>query len=381
MARARTIRLWSSVHTWTSLASMLFLLMLCITGLPLIFHDEIDDWLEREIAAPDMPADTPRVSLDRAIAAAQARFPGQYVLFASLQQSEPLVTVALSPTPVPAPGAFHRVTIDARTAAVLGEEAPHLDVMDIVLRIHKDMFAGLPGELFLGVIGLVLVLSLISGVVLYGPFMRKLAFGTVRGHASPRLRWLDTHNLLGILTVTWMLAVGLTGTINTLATPLFDLWRAQLLPSLLAPYQGRPVAKAASVEAAVTAVRTRFPDRLISSVTLPTAARFGSPQHLIVWTKGRTPFSARMLRPVLVEAEDAERIVSPEVPWYLQGLQVSRPLHFGDYGGWPLKIIWALLDLIAIIVLGSGVYLWAARRRVARRNPSLAVDAGEAAPS
>jgi uncharacterized iron-regulated membrane protein len=29
----------------------------------------------------------------------------------------------------------------------------------------------------------------------------------------------------------------------------------------------------------------------------------------------------------------------------------------------PLKIIWALFDLVAIGVLGSGLYLWLARRR------------------
>ncbi|MHC2630366.1 putative iron-regulated membrane protein [Bradyrhizobium liaoningense] len=40
---------------------------------------------------------------------------------------------------------------------------------------------------------------------------------------------------------------------------------------------------------------------------------------------------------------------------------MSRPLHFGDYGGLPLKIIWALLDFAAIVVLASGVYLWLGR--------------------
>jgi uncharacterized iron-regulated membrane protein len=33
------------VHTWSSLVSTLFLLLLCITGLPLIFHHEIDELL------------------------------------------------------------------------------------------------------------------------------------------------------------------------------------------------------------------------------------------------------------------------------------------------------------------------------------------------
>ena len=46
-----------------------------------------------------------------------------------------------------------------------------------------------------------------------------------------------------------------------------------------------------------------------------------------------------------------------------KALALSQPLHFGDYGGLPLKVLWALLDIITIIVLGSGLYLWIARRR------------------
>jgi uncharacterized iron-regulated membrane protein len=52
-----------------------------------------------------------------------------------------------------------------------------------------------------------------------------------------------------------------------------------------------------------------------------------------------------------------------KMPWYLRALEVSRPLHFGDYGGLPLKVLWALLDLITIVLLGSGLYLWIARRQ------------------
>ncbi|HAD63764.1 MAG TPA: peptidase, partial [Alcanivorax sp.] len=41
-----TIRAWSAVHKWTSLICTAFMLMLCLTGLPLIFHDEIDAALD-----------------------------------------------------------------------------------------------------------------------------------------------------------------------------------------------------------------------------------------------------------------------------------------------------------------------------------------------
>ena len=58
MVSARATRVWLQIHTWTSLISMVFLLMLCLTGLPLIFHHEIDELLEHPIAAPPMRTET-----------------------------------------------------------------------------------------------------------------------------------------------------------------------------------------------------------------------------------------------------------------------------------------------------------------------------------
>jgi uncharacterized iron-regulated membrane protein len=364
MASARTIRTWSAIHTWTSLICMLFMLMLCVTGLPLIFHEEIEHLLEDEVAVPAMPAGTPDLSLDRVIAAAQQHYPAEIVLFAALSRDHPnIITVGTSPVAIPPPGQFRRVLLDSRTASILGEEPAQSGVMDVILKIHKDMFAGLPGELFLGAMGIVFVLSVVSGIVVYGPFMRRIAFGTIRKDKSARVKWLDTHNLLGIVTVIWLIVVGITGTINTLAVPLFDLWRAQVLPGLLAPYKGQPLVKAGSVQSVVDVVRAALPDTIVTNITMPTPARFGTPRHFVVWTKGTTPFTARMFTPVLVDAQSGALTVAPDMPWYLRALQISRPLHFGDYGGLPLKILWALLDVMAIIVLISGLYLWWKRVR------------------
>ena len=60
-----------------------------------------------------------------------------------------------------------------------------------------------------------------------------------------------------------------------------------------------------------------------------------------------------------------ELYVIREMPWYNQMLSLSQPLHFGDYGGLPLKILWAVLDIITIFVLGAGLYLWLTRSHAA----------------
>jgi uncharacterized iron-regulated membrane protein len=67
--------------------------------------------------------------------------------------------------------------------------------------------------------------------------------------------------------------------------------------------------------------------------------------------------------------------VAPALPWYLTALLVSQPLHFGDYGGMPMKVLWALLDLATILVLGSGVYLWVRKPQGARTRAQAATPA------
>jgi uncharacterized iron-regulated membrane protein len=101
----------------------------------------------------------------------------------------------------------------------------------------------------------------------------------------------------------------------------------------------------------------------VSSVLFPNPV-FGSPRHYVVWARGKTPVTSRLLTPTLVDVETGALIHSHGLPWYLRVLEVSRPLHFGNYGGTPLKIIWALFDVALIVVLVSGVYLWLSRRKL-----------------
>ena len=363
---ARSVKWWSRVHKWTSLICTLFLLMLCITGLPLIFHDEIDDLFKSEASARELPADTPQAPLSRLIDAAKARYPQRYVQVLGWDDDRAnVVNVFLSETPESPPGKrFLKLSFNSRTAELIGEDAQQGGLMRTIRIFHRDMLLGLPGELFLGVMGLLFVASLVSGVMLYAPFMRRLAFGAVRRAGAPRIKWLDLHNLIGAVTLVWLLAVGVTGVINTISLPLFSAWRAQVMPELIAPHLGKPpLAKLADIDDVVATARRALDGNTPTSIVLPTVARFGTPRHFIVWTKGSTPITSRLFTPAMLDAETGQLVTARGLPWYLRALQVSRPLHFGDYGGLPLKIIWALLDLAAIVVLASGVYLWLGKRK------------------
>ncbi|CAB3884655.1 hypothetical protein LMG26846_03685 [Achromobacter insuavis] len=367
MTAASTIKTWYLVHKWTSLVCTIFLLIICLTGLPLVFHHEIEHWLDDAKPLSDVPASTPPANLDKLVTQARSMYPDEVVDYLFFDPDEPQVYVGMAKKPGDGQVSGHAVRMDGRTGDVLLDgplyTQDRFSFMGIMLSLHVDLFASLPGELFLGFMGLLFCIAIVSGVVLYGPFMKKLEFGTVRAGRSTRLKWLDLHNLLGIVTLVWAFVVGFTGVINELSTPLFRLWQSTELVRILEPYKGQGVpAELSSAQAAADTARKALPGNEVSFIAFPGNA-FGSPHHYIAWMRGATPLTSKMNTPVLIDGRNGELTTVAKMPWYLTALELSRPLHFGDYGGLPLKIIWAVLDLITIVVLVSGLYLWLARRR------------------
>ncbi|CAI9121272.1 PepSY-associated TM helix domain-containing protein [Brytella acorum] len=362
------------MHRWSGLVCTAFLLVICVTGLPLIFEEEIDHWLDETRPYAAVAADAPRSELKTILSSARERYPGQVVTSVFMDDDEPQVLVTMAPSWLSfndAPRVGHGLKFDAHTGALLRDDKTVSQVgnslLPMILHLHRDLFSGLIGALFLALMAIFFILAIVSGVLLYGPFMKRLTFGTIRaGREKGRLAWLDLHNLLGIVLVAWMSVVGLTGALNEISGPLFALWQRATAETLLYPWRMATVptiSALASLDGVVQAAQDAVPEMRVTSVIYP-GSRFGARSHYLVWTKGKTSLTSRLYTPVLVEALSGRVTAVVPMPWYLRALEVSRPLHFGDYGGTPLKVIWALFDLVVIAVLVSGVVLWAGKRKV-----------------
>lgn len=139
---------------------------------------------------PGVPAGTARASLDRVLEVARARHPGRVVQFASHpEDSDDLWFVTLTPTPTTTDDC-KSVAVDARTGQVLAEPKFDEGFMYVMFKLHVDLFAGLPGKLFLGFMGLLLLVALVSGVVL-SPFMRNSTSAQV---VVSSIRWIGLGN-------------------------------------------------------------------------------------------------------------------------------------------------------------------------------------------
>lgn len=370
-----SFRAWYTVHKWTSLVSTLFLLMLCLTGLPLIFSHEISHLLGTSADAPQLPAThSGRASIDAIVADAQARRPQDLPQFLVAEADEPDLLYVRMAERIDSPGLTAFYTYDARTGAFLNEYPLGKGFMDVMLRLHVDMYMGIGGTLFLGLMGLLLAASIVSGIYVYGPYMRKLRFGSIRRDRAARLKWLDQHNLLGMVTLVWLLVVGVTGTINALNQPIFAAWQASELKALAEPFRGQPaVTGPVSAEAAVAAALKAAPGKTLSFMAYP-GNDFATPQHFMAFMQGNTPVTSKLLSIVMIDARTGGVVTTGEMPWYVSTLMLSQPLHFGDYGGIALKLLWLGLDLLSIWVLWSGLVLWWKRRKVTAEQKQASLE-------
>jgi uncharacterized iron-regulated membrane protein len=178
------------------------------------------------------------------------------------------------------------------------------------------------------------------------------------------------------VTLVWTSVVALTGVINTLADPVIDLWRIDEVGKMVKPYEGLPVpSKLGSLQEAVNAARALEPGMKVGFIAFP-GTTFTSPHHYGVFLRGDSSFTSRLYKPVLVDAQTSRVTDSRPLPWYVTALLLSQPLHFGDYGGRSMQILWALLDIATIIILVSGLYLWIKRGKGKNLTEQHAVDSG-----
>lgn len=373
---SRSLRRWGWIHKWSSIICTVFMLMLCITGLPLIYHHEIDHLLHDEVQAAPVTEGTPLASLDLIVKNSLSKDPGMVPHFLIWDPDDAnALMVSIGKSLEANPSDNRIVRVGAHTAAYL--DAPDVTgrFTYIMLKLHTDMFAGLPGKLFLGLMGILFCVAIISGIVVYAPSMRKLKFGTYRRDRVRVVRWLDIHNLSGIVLVMWMLVVGFTGVINTWAELVIKIWQFGQLAEMTAQYKDKPLpSHPSSIDAAVQVAIKAEPNMKPAFVAFP-GTIFSSKSHYAVFMKGNTPLTAKLLKPALIDAETGILTDSRDLPWYVATLLISQPLHFGDYGGMPLKIIWAILDIITIVVLITGLYLWLRRRQSGASIERVVVDA------
>lgn len=367
MSNRRLFRANLWLHRWSSLIATPFFLVLCITGTVLIFHEEIDAALGYVPKAASVYGGSPRSATD-SLGAVQAANPNQRVLLVVRDEEEHPGLLQVYVAPKADTGFEHAkpVYVEANSARLLPGADPDKTPTGIFLELHAQWFMGPLGEVFGALIALLVFISLVSGVVIYAPYVKNIAFGILRRSSGPRLLQLDLHNFLGAVVLGWLFVVTCTGFLLGFGTIAQGVWQNTELKSLKSRLETAhsidrehpPV----DFEQALTAAAKAQPGWRATEAVYP-GTDLSTAQHYTVLLFGEKGVRERMFRIALVNARTGSVDDVRDLPAYLQAIQLAQPLHFGDYGGVALKVFWVACSWLALFITGNGAWLWWNRRR------------------
>ncbi len=204
-----TKRLWT-LHAWIGLYAGLAIAFLSLTGAAALFREELDVALRPdfyEVAAGDTLVDM------AAVTRALSREHPDKTLFEVVMppsgagswnfRLDAKTESDLFPV-------FWEVFVDPYTGAILGERNYYESFSYYLRNLHVRFYEGWQGRFIVGLAGLALLFSLISGAVLYFPFQKRRGFWTIR-RKKLRTAQADYHKLIGLLALAFNLVIAGTG--------------------------------------------------------------------------------------------------------------------------------------------------------------------------
>lgn len=358
---------------WHYTAGLIFganLIFLSLTGAILVFHDEIDALTHPETGAVELPAEPLR--LDPVIAKLKAEFPEYAVNSMGFAEAErPFHRIALQPTEAATAAAEaggreleHQivVNVDPVTGATVAED-DHVDIMHIILHLHADLMLGRLGLLYLGIVSLALLFSSVTGLILYGPFMKQLAFGAIR-RKSVNTTSTDLHKFVGLVSLGFQVLMAVTGACLTLGSFILQIYlyfELQGLPKSDVAVDARP----ASIDLVLDNSRSVFAERnngeSLTAVLYPGGLQ--GDDYFAVLAAKAGGLERFVPVPLLMDRATGDLVQALELPWYIKMLAIAQPFHFGNFGGLPMKILYFVLALTTGGLALTGYILWYVRRK------------------
>ena len=366
MAKKSRSRLWFLIHSWLALPIWFFLLIICVTGTLAAVSQEIV-WL----ANPDVRANKPeqadqRLSYGQIKQAIEQAEPGLRVQWISRPSEDHFALNVRVSYP---DGRSPVLYVNPYTGVIQGE-TPQFDFSQFTRALHGWWLVPFTngyswGWYLVSLMSLPMLLSLITGLVVYKRFWRGFFNFTLRLKHGPRIFWGDFHRLAGVWSIWFIATMTITGFWFLLQAILADnhiTLSTEGIPPVV-PREQVPLAASASevprlsldqtIQIASNAIAGLEPD----FVSLPSYA-YGP---VMVWGHSSYPLISQSasINPYNGEVQST-RLLSDRSPVELV-TESMRPLHTGDFGGLWSKLIWFFFGLLLSMMVLSGLLIWSKR--------------------
>ncbi len=385
--KTQSIRKLFALHSWFGLATAWVLFVISFSGVVAVFAAELEAWSQPERTI-NFNIDSKRV--ESIVERYRAEVPEPYkhnihiypsarsrhgkfvILYEAHDGDEIFDTEAV--------WAFHFDpisyqlvdSINATTADYYGKY--ETDMPSFLSGFHADLHLGNPiGLMVTGAVGLLLLVSVVTGFFIHRQLLRQ-AF-TMRWWKSLDICWRDAHKIMGVWGLVFNFVIGFTGAFLGLAAvallPAAALVKFQGdTEKLIATFVDYPepelsqVYKVSPLENILNDVKARIGDGDIYSITILQPGDRNSDLYIEV---GGGPDVVRQMMKYNAGSEtliksfsrygDLEASSTPV-------LDLMSPLHFGHFGGLPIKLIWMILGLTSALLPLSGMLIWLYKQKV-----------------
>ena len=254
-------------------------------------------------------------------------------------------------------------------------KTPKTTVGDTIYYLHYFKQIPVIGLYISGFVALFFLFASITGILIHWRNLLNKFFAFITEGKWKQI-WTNAHTVLGVIGLPFQVGYAVTGAF-------FGLLTFILLPSVLILYGGdsskvfnitrpegkvevnhdAPEAKHLSIETLLASLQSKYPELAIENVSLrnygksDALATFSLDSHTGLTSSGR--ITMRM----------ADGVIIPEaslMPYEMQYTQLViyliSKLHFANFGGLVIKIVYFVLAMITCFMIISGVLIW----RVAR---------------
>ncbi|MEB6589798.1 MULTISPECIES: PepSY domain-containing protein [Pseudomonas] len=358
-------RLWFLVHSWLALPIWFFVLIVCFTGMLAVVSQEIVWLANPDVRASKPDGDAERLSYQQVLDALHKAEPDMVVR--SLSQPDGS-HFALNASVTFPDGTSPTLYVNPYTGAIQGK-SPEFNFEGFTRALHGWWLVPFTngfswGWYLVSLLGLPMLASLVTGLVVYKKFWKGFFKPVRTGHGS-RIFWGDLHRLAGVWSIWFIAVISITGTWFLIQAILFDnkisISTEPIVPVIAREQvpqtaDGSPAPRIDLDEAARIA-GLAIPGLEISFISLPATAY----SHVSMGGRGWYPlmFQTALVNPYTSKV-DSQFLLSDRST--LEFVTESmRPLHTGDFGGLPIKLIWFFFGLILTLMVFSGLLIWTKR--------------------
>ncbi|GAA0487862.1 PepSY-associated TM helix domain-containing protein [Parasphingorhabdus litoris] len=355
-------------HSVLGLAFAALIYIVSLSGALTLFVAEISLW-----ETPDVPASyqTSPAAVSAAAKNAEAQLkPGHEILNIiayAPDEFKPYLTVRLNERKDQKSDLISTDWVADPATGALGQEvkAPFAHVIE---DLHTMLHLPRPwGRYLVGLLGVVMFTLILSGIFAH-PTIFKDAF-KMRMKRNARIAWTDVHNRLSVWGLPFHLIITFTGaflgvagiTVAALAMVAFEGDQEAAIQVIQGPQaieNAPPMTTSPDYEKML--VRSQGEGRTFSLLVAGNPKSSGETTTIAFYEDGI--LSARTSEIYRNDGAFLEKLGGSGSPAGARAFGMVQPLHYGTFGGYPIKIFYFVLSLALTYITSTGMMIWFKRK-------------------